>query len=153
MLEAIRKLLNDHRVAYREVHHAPVRTVEEAAAARGEPAEIGGKSIVLKVDRQFHLFVLSGALQLRSFLIRKQLGARRTRFATEDELLEMTGLVPGCIPPFGPPILPFDVYVDLSILANDRIAFTAGSPTDSIIMARDDWQRIVHPAAVFRFAR
>jgi len=47
---------------------------------------------------------------------------------------------------------PFDVYVDPSVLANDRIAFNAGSLTDSIVMDRADWERLVKPKGVFRFA-
>lgn len=114
--------------------------------------DIGGKAIVFKVDDTFHLFVLSASLQIRSREIRKHLKAKRTRFATEQELREMTGLVPGCVPPFGSPILPFEVYVDPSVLANDRIAFNAGSLTDSIVMDRRDWERLVRPAGVFPFA-
>jgi Ala-tRNA(Pro) deacylase len=152
VLDAIRRLLDDHGIPYREVHHPPTRTSRESAEARGESMDIGGKAIVFKVDDAFHLFVLSASLQIRSRAIRKHLGARRTRFANEEELLEMTGLVPGCVPPFGPPILPFDVYVDPSVLANDRIAFNAGSLTDSIVMDRGDWERLVRPAGVFPFA-
>ena len=85
--------------------------------------------------------------------IRKHLGASRFRFATAEELLELTGVVPGCVPPFGRPILPLDLYVDSSILENDRIAFNAGSLTDSMIMDRATWMEIARPADVFRFSR
>jgi prolyl-tRNA editing enzyme YbaK/EbsC (Cys-tRNA(Pro) deacylase) len=59
--------------------------------------------------------------------------------------------VPGSVPPFGEPILPFELYVDESILENKRIAFNAGSLTDSIIMSVDDYMKIARPAEVFRF--
>jgi prolyl-tRNA editing enzyme YbaK/EbsC (Cys-tRNA(Pro) deacylase) len=152
-LDRIRALLDAHGVPYREAHHAPTRTSEESAAARGEPMEIGGKALLVKVDDTFALFVLSAALQLSSRRIRKELGARRTRFATPEELHAMTGLVPGCVPPFGRPILPFDLYVDRSIVENDRIAFNAGSLTDSMILAREDWQRVAAPTRVVRISR
>ena len=42
----------------------------------------------------------------------------------------------------GEPILPLRLYVDVSVLANDRIAFNAGSIIDSIIMTVDDYRRI-----------
>jgi len=153
VLLAIRRLLDEHGVSYREAHHAPTRTSEEAAAARGEPIEIGGKALVVKVDDTFAVFVLSAALELSSREIRRHLGARRTRFATREELHGKTGLVPGCVPPFGRPILPFDLYVDTSIVENERIAFNAGSLTDSMILAREDWQRVASPTRVFRFSR
>ncbi len=49
-------------------------------------------------------------------------------------MLQLTGLVPGSVPPFGRPILPFDLFIDVSVSANEKIAFNAGSLTTSIIM-------------------
>ena len=34
------------------------------------------------------------------------------RFADAAELLELTGLVPGSVPPFGPPVLPLELWAD-----------------------------------------
>jgi prolyl-tRNA editing enzyme YbaK/EbsC (Cys-tRNA(Pro) deacylase) len=153
LLDSIRQLLREHAAEFREVRHAPTRTSEEAAAARGESTRIGGKAIVAKVDKTFHLFVISAARQLHSAAIRKHLGASRFRFATEKELFELTGAVPGCVPPFGRPILPLDLFVDSSIAENDRIAFNAGTLTDSIIMDRRTWMEIARPKDLFRFSR
>ncbi len=153
VLESIRKLLDGHGVPYREAHHRPTRTSREAAAARGEPMRIGGKAIVAKVDRTFRLFVLSAALGLNSRAVCRHLKAQRFRFARQDELMELTGLVPGCVPPFGRPILDLDLYVDRSIMENDRIAFNAGSLTDSMIMDRSDYIRIACPREIFDFSR
>jgi prolyl-tRNA editing enzyme YbaK/EbsC (Cys-tRNA(Pro) deacylase) len=153
LLDSIRKLLRDHGAEFREVHHQPTRTSEEAAAARGESTRIGGKAIVAKVDKTFHVFVISAARQLHSAAIRKRLGASRFRFATAQELRELTGAVPGCVPPFGRPIVPLNLYVDTSVLDNERIAFNAGSLTDSIIMDRRTWMEVARPVEVFRFSR
>lgn len=152
-LEAIRALLRREGVSFREVHHVETRTSEEAASARSEPIEIGGKAIVMKVDDRFLLFVLSAAREIRSREIRRHFHAQRTRFATREELFDLTGLVPGCVPPFGPPILDLEMWADLSIAENARIAFNAASLTDSIVMDREDWQRIARPAGFFRFSR
>jgi prolyl-tRNA editing enzyme YbaK/EbsC (Cys-tRNA(Pro) deacylase) len=153
ILEAIRALLREHGAEFREAHHAPTRTSRQAADARGEPIRIGGKAILAKVDKDFKLFVISAARRLGSRAICKRLGAQRFRFATPDELHELTGLVPGCVPPFGPPILPFDLFVDTSILANDRIAFNAGSLTDSMILSREKYIEIASPKDVFSFSK
>jgi hypothetical protein len=75
----------------------------------------------------------------------RRVGARKLRFATAEELRERTGLVSGDVPPFGEPILPFALYADESVLENERIAFNAGSLTDSIIMQVSDWARISRP--------
>jgi Ala-tRNA(Pro) deacylase len=153
ILEAIRALLRESGAEFREAHHGPTRTSQQAANARGEPIRIGGKAILAKVDKEFKLFVISAARRLRSRAICKRLGAQRFRFATPEELRELTGLVPGCVPPFGPPILPFDLFVDTSILANDRIAFNAGSLTDSMILSREKYIEIARPKDVFSFSK
>ncbi len=142
VLEQLRTWLAQQDVPVREVHHEPTRTSEESARVRGEELRVGGKAIVLKVDDVFALFVFSAERRLDSGAVRRELGARRTRFATPEELAEMTGLVPGAVPPFGRPILPFDLYIDPSIPRNDRIAFNAGSLTDSMILPMADYLRV-----------
>ena len=119
---------------------------------RGEDLRIGGKALLIKVDDEFRLFVLSASLRVDSQAIRGHLSARRTRFATSEELAELTGLVPGAVPPFGRPILPFALHVDPSITENDRIAFNAGSLTDSIFLKVEDYLRVAQPE-VFPFSR
>lgn len=154
VLQSIRTLLTARSCEFRELAHGPTRTSEESAAARGEPLHHGGKALLIKSeDDAFRVFVLPADAKLDSQAIRTQLGLKRTRFATADELLELTGLVPGSVPPFGKPILPFELYVDQGIAENDRIAFNAGSLTNSIILSIADYLQAAQPAAVFRFGK
>jgi prolyl-tRNA editing enzyme YbaK/EbsC (Cys-tRNA(Pro) deacylase) len=152
VLEAIRAALSAAGATWREIEHEPTRTSEESARARGEPLEIGAKALLVKVDERFVLLVLSAARKLDSKKLRAALGARATRFATSEELLELTGLVPGSVPPFGEPILPLPLYVDRSVAANERVAFNAGSLTRSMIVAREAWQAAARPAQVLDFS-
>jgi len=147
-LRAIRDLLSSRGIVFREVHHQPTYTSEQSAAARGEDIAIGGKAMVIKLDDVFRLFVLSAARSVDSGAIRRHLGARRSRFATPEELLQLTGLVPGSVPPFGRPILELDLYADEAMLQNDRIAFNAGSLTDSIIMSMRDYLALAQPTVL-----
>lgn len=149
--ERIRAFLRERGVSFREVEHPPTLTSEESARARGEPLAIGGKALLLKVEDRFALFVLSAARKLDNAAIREALHARKARFATREELWEMTGLVPGCVPPFGEPVLPFPLYADPSILQQLRIAFNAGLLTRSVVMNIDDWIGIAKPRTL-RFA-
>ena len=151
ILDQIRTSLNSNGVQFREAHHEPTRTSEESAKARGEEMRIGGKALVIKVDDVFRLFILSADRKLDSAAIKHHFSAKKTRFATPEELLQMTGLVPGSVPPFGAPILPFPLYVDPSVFENEKIAFNAGSLTDSMIMPVSDYKRLVTPE-VFSFA-
>jgi prolyl-tRNA editing enzyme YbaK/EbsC (Cys-tRNA(Pro) deacylase) len=143
LFHAICSLLDERHVPYRTVHHQPTFTSEESAAARGEDVKIGGKAIVMKIDDTFKLFVLSAALKVDSKKIKEHFRAKSIRFATKEELMELTGLVPGSVPPFGPPVLPLPVYLDPSIMENEKIAFNAGSLTDSVILKTADYLSIV----------
>lgn len=152
VLSAIRELLTNAGINFRELHHEPTFTSEESARVRGEELRFGGKALLIKTDDEFRLFVLPADRKLDSGAIRRELSARKQRFATKEELAELTGLVPGSVPPFGPPILPFELYVDSAIETNPRIAFNAGSLTDSIILAVPDYLRIAKPTRIFPFA-
>lgn len=150
-LERIRHHLRDLAIDFREVHHAPTFTSEESAKARGEDLRIGGKALLMKTGDVFRLFVLSASLKADSAAIRAKFGVKKIRFASAPELLELTGLVPGSVPPFGAPILPFELYADVSVTENEKIAFNAGSLEDSIILRTEDWLRAAQPE-VFTFA-
>jgi prolyl-tRNA editing enzyme YbaK/EbsC (Cys-tRNA(Pro) deacylase) len=153
ILERIRRLLDEACVPYIQKQHGPTRTSEDSAAARGEPLSVGAKALLIKTDDIFRLFVLPADRKLDSEAIRRELGAKRSRFATPDELLAMTGLVPGSVPPFGEPILPFELYADTAVGQEfGRIAFNAGSLTDSIIMPAEAWESLAKPKR-FEFAK
>eukprot|EP00531_Pseudo-nitzschia_arenysensis_P013519 CAMPEP_0116121482 /NCGR_PEP_ID=MMETSP0329-20121206/3720_1 /TAXON_ID=697910 /ORGANISM="Pseudo-nitzschia arenysensis, Strain B593" /LENGTH=185 /DNA_ID=CAMNT_0003615297 /DNA_START=238 /DNA_END=795 /DNA_ORIENTATION=- len=169
---AITAFLDQNNVDYKTVHHEQTPTSEDAARARGVPLSIGGKALLLKIDESsdrsyFSLFVMSASRKLNSKAIKKEFKNNNNkpfksiRFATSEELAQITkGLVPGCVPPFGKPIFEYgddsylDLYVDTSIAEeNDRIAFNAGSLTDSIIMSVEDYVRVAKPTGVFTFSK
>ncbi|HEX9659240.1 MAG TPA: YbaK/EbsC family protein [Rhodothermales bacterium] len=144
----ILELLEHNGVTFRHLHHPETRTSEESAKVRGEPLAVGAKAIVMKVDDRFLLFVMSAARRIDSSKLRGHFGAGKSRFATSEELLDLTGLVPGSVPPFGPPILNLPLFVDPSVLENDRVAFNAGSLTDSVILRSGDYLRVASPTVL-----
>ena len=145
MFETIKEWLESEGKEFRQVHHGPTRTSEESAEARGEDLATGGKALVLKMGDIFVNHVLSAARKLDSQKVKKRLGVKNIRFATPEELMELTELPPGAVPPFGRPILDMDLFVDSSIVQNQTIAFNAGSLTDSIIMKTEDYLEIAKP--------
>lgn len=152
MVRRLAAYLDQAGCSWREINHGPTRTSEQSARERGEPLEVGGKALLLKAEQDYRLFVLSAARRLDSAAVKRHFGVRRLRFATPEELLERTGLVPGSVPPFGEPVLPFPLYVDDSVFANDRIAFNAGSLTRSIVLGIEDYRGLVRPE-VFPFSQ
>ncbi len=152
ILNALCELYRQHEIDFRQVTHQPTMTSEESALVRGEPLEIGGKALLLKIAKQFHLFVLPAHRQIDSAKIKSRFETKKLRFATREELAELTGLVPGSVPPFGEPILPFQLFMDQSFQANDRIAFNAGMLTVSHVLELDNYVRVANPQ-FFSFAK
>jgi prolyl-tRNA editing enzyme YbaK/EbsC (Cys-tRNA(Pro) deacylase) len=153
VLSTIRQTLSNAGITFREIQHEPTFTSAESAAARGEDLKIGAKALLLRIDDRFAIFVLPADRQLDSAAVKRYFQAKRLRFATSDELHQLTGLVPGSLPPFGYPILPFDLYADSSLgTGHDKLAFNAGSLINSIVMSARDWEAIANPTR-FEFAK
>lgn len=143
--EAIRALLVDAGVSFEVLEHPPIEDAVHAAALRRTPLAIGGKTLLMKADCAFVLVATSAAGRLDSRRLRRHLGVRRLRFATRDELLAQTGLVPGCVPPLGAPVFPLPLHADHALVVNGRIAFTPGLRTRTFVMASADWLRVASP--------
>ena len=146
--ERLERWLRERGASFRVVDHAPVFTSEEAARVRGTPIEAGAKALVLLAeDRPIHV-VLPGHRRIDNARVRAIVGTRTLRFATPEELLALTGCVPGAVPPFGN-LFGLPVLVDEGLTAREDIAFNAGSNSRSIIMRCADFLRLsearVHP--------
>jgi Ala-tRNA(Pro) deacylase len=160
--QRILSFLDEHGIVYRSLHHEETPTSEDSARVRGVDLSTGGKALMLKIGdsdndtgNTFGLFVMSASRKLNSKAVKKEFRAKGMRFATRDELAEKTGgLVPGAVPPFGRPILlDLNLYVDTSITENERIAFNAGSLTDSVIMNVQDYLKVASPQKIFSFSK
>ena len=128
-------------------------TVLRAPRRKTEKETFSDEALLLKTDDVFRLFVLPADLLLDAKRVKQELEVRSVRFATREELLELTGLVPGSVPPFGRPVLPFELYGDAAIgSVEDKVAFNAGSLTTSIVMKASDWKAAAQPVQ-FSFAK
>lgn len=120
---------------------------------RGLPQGMGGKSLVMKLERTFAMVVVGGDRVIDNRKLRRHLGLRRYRFATKQELHDLTGLIPGCVPPFGRPVFELPLYVDAARAALPDLAFSLGSHTRSVRMATAHWLAVAVPTDVFDLTR
>lgn len=139
------RALTDGGVAFVHTRHEPVFTSAEAAAVRGVSLHSGAKALILKAGDAMLLAVMPADLALNSAALRKHLGQRRLRFATKEEVKELTGLKPGSIPPFGS-LFGLPTICDERLCENERINFNAGSHTDSFQIAYADYIAYERPA-------
>lgn len=99
--DLIMKLLSATK--HTTLEHAPCRTSEESAKARGVSLSSGAKAMVLrdKASLAFFLAVMSASKKLSWKLLRAASGMKKLDLAKPEEVLELTKCIPGAVPPFG----------------------------------------------------
>jgi Ala-tRNA(Pro) deacylase len=123
--------LEEKGVPFDVLRHVPVFTSEEAAQVRGTPLASGAKALVCKADERFVMFVLPADRKLASKAVRKSAGIKSLRFATREEVEQLTGLAPGSIPPFGS-LFGMETWCDERLAGHEKINFNAGDHAISI---------------------
>src|SRR5262245_16882125 len=101
VFERLHAWLEQQAVPVTVLRHEPVFTSEQAAAVRGTPLSSGAKALIMKAGERFVLLVLPADRKLDNRLARTCLATKAIRFASREEVEQLTGLRPGSIPPFG----------------------------------------------------
>jgi Ala-tRNA(Pro) deacylase len=144
VFDRLSSVLTAAGAAFDVLRHAPVFTSEEAAAVRGTTLASGAKALVCKADERFVLVVLPADRRLASRAVRKAEGVKSLRFATREEVEQLTGLTPGSIPPFGS-LFHLPTWCDERLADQSRINFNAGDHAISISLSYDDFVRVEQP--------
>jgi Ala-tRNA(Pro) deacylase len=147
VFERIDALLRQAGVAFTVLRHEPVFTSEQAAAVRGTPLASGAKALLMRAGERFVLLVLPADRKLDSKKARAALAAKSLRFAAADEVLQLTGLQPGSIPPFGS-LFGLPTYCDPALADNPSINFNAGDHAISVSMTCTDYFQVESPTRV-----
>jgi len=118
----------DHTVT----RHGSVRSLAEAAAARGlEPRQLV-KTMVVRVSADEHVFVLvPGDREIAWPKLRALLGVNRLTMASADTAYDVTGYVRGTITPLGSQT-PLRVVADSSL--SGRISLGGGAHGVALIV-------------------
>ena len=113
-------------LAHDVTRHGPVRSLEEAAAARGVDPHQLVKTMVVRVSDDEHVFVLvPGDREIGWAKLRALLGVNRLTMASADAAYDVTGYVRGTITPLGS-LTALPVVADASV--SGRISLGGGAP-------------------------
>ena len=131
-------------VSIEVLRHAPVFTSEEAAAVRGTALASGAKALICKVDDRFVMIVLPADRKLSGKAVRAGERVKSVRFASREEVEQLTRLAPGSIPPFGS-LFELPTWCDQRLGEQERINFNAGDHAISISMTYADYVQAEQP--------
>ncbi|MDE0573462.1 YbaK/EbsC family protein [Demequina sp. B12] len=118
------RAIADAGIDYFVTRHGPVRSLEEAAQARGlDPRQIL-KTLVVRRGEDDYLFVLvPGDRQISWPKLREHLGLSRLSMPDKDVARDVTGYERGTITPFGslpsPAGMPWPVIADALIVSRE----------------------------------
>lgn len=131
-------------VQFKLYEHEPVYTSEDAARIRSTPLSIGMKALVLYADGKPIMVTVPGDRKVDFKRFKVAYGIKDLRMATPEEVLSVTSVPIGAVPPFGD-IFGIPLYMDERARINDRVAFNAGLHTKSISLSEAAYESVTHP--------
>lgn len=144
----LKEYLDQNKVKYVTITHSPAYTAQEVAASAHVPGRDMAKTVIIHVGDRYAMAVLPANRKVVLHDLIELTGNEDVRFATEAEFASrFPDCEVGAMPPFGN-LYGMDVYVAPALTAAERIAFNAGSHTEVIQMAYEDFARLVRPRVV-----
>lgn len=148
MLKRLTEFLDQNGVRYLTIRHSPAFTAQEIAATAHIPGKEIAKTVIARIDGTVSMIVIPASHMVDFSLLRKSLPAQATELATEAEF---KGRFPECevgaMPPIGL-LFGIPVIADVSLAANEQIAFNAGNHYELIKMPYRDFERLIHPVTI-----
>src|SRR5215212_1073961 len=144
-VKKLKEFLDAQHVKYLTVIHSPAYTAQEVAASAHVTGKELAKTIIVELDGRMAMAVLPANRKIVLHDLREVTGSDQVKFASEDEFKrKFPDCETGAMPPFGN-LYGMDVYLAESLTKLEEIAFNAGSHTEVIKMAFQDFRRLVQP--------
>ena len=150
----ITDLLTNNNCWYETFEHKPVTTSEEAVKVRtGYTLHQGAKALIIRIkksetDKKFVMLVIPADLKFDGKKVKEVFSAKDIRFATQEEISQLTnGVQIGGVPPFGN-LFNFEVVADPKLFENEKIIFNAGDRRFSVAIKSEDYKKLVNPRII-----
>jgi Ala-tRNA(Pro) deacylase len=139
------EFLDSNDVKYVTIRHSPAYTAHEVAASAHIPGKDMAKTVIVDLDGRMAMAVVPASSRLDLDQLKEAASARQVAIPHEGRF---QALFPDCevgaMPPFGN-LYGLDVFVADSLAEDEEIAFNAGSHTEVVRLAYQDFERLVHP--------
>ncbi len=144
----LKEFLDENHVKYVVISHSPAFTAQEIAATAHIPGKELAKTVMVKIDGKMAMAVLPASYQVVFDFLKDATGAKQIELAGEREFRDMfPECEVGAMPPFGN-LYAMEVFVSESLSDDEEIAFNAGSHTELVRMAYQDFKALVNPKVV-----
>ena len=146
--QTLKRFLDNNHVKYTIITHSPEYTAQEIAASAHIPGKDLAKTVIVKIDGDFAMAVLPASMHVSLPSLKEAIGAGKAEIASEEEF---ESLFPDCelgaMPPFGN-LYDMPVFAAKELTEDVEIAFNAGTHSELVQLAYDDFDKLVHPKVV-----
>ncbi len=143
--QKLKQMLDKHNIKYISINHSPAYTARETAASTFVPRREFAKTVIVDMDGEKVMAVLSASRHVDIEALGKLAQANEARLASEDEFRE---LFPDCelgaMPPFGS-LYNMRVFIDEMVTEVDDLCFNAGSHEQILRMDCVDYMKLEQP--------
>jgi Ala-tRNA(Pro) deacylase len=144
----LKEFLDSEKVKYVSLSHSPAYTAQEVAASAHVRGKDMAKTVMVTLNGTMAMAVLPASRKVGFDLLQAAAGTENVQLAGERAFSDMfPGCEVGAMPPFGN-LYGMEVYVSKLLADDDEIVFNAGSHTELIRMAYEDFVRLVKPKVV-----
>ena len=147
-VERLKRFLESEGVKYVTISHSQAFTAQEIAATAHIPGKELAKTVMVKIDGDMAMAVLPADDRVDRRLLKEAAGAETLELASEAEFKDLfSSCELGAMPPFGN-LWGMRVFVDTRLAEDEEIAFNAGSHSELVRLAYEDYVRLVEPEVV-----
>lgn len=147
-VKKLKEFLNTHHVKYVTISHSPAFTAQQVAESAHVPGKEMAKTLIVKLDGKMVMVVLPSNIKLDLYEMQERVGAHKAELASEHEFKDkFTECELGAMPPFGN-LFGMDVYLDDRLTKNKDIAFNAGTHSEVMKLAMNDFTKLVQPRTI-----
>lgn len=140
------KIIEDLNLHPRIVNHEPILNYETADKVDKELGLTGTetKSLFLKgKSGSYYLYITLSNERMDQKLIKNILG-EKVKLVSGDEMIELTGMQPGCMTPFGlKDNLVKSIVIDPKIYDKEKLILAFGSETMSMEIEKDELKKLL----------
>jgi Ala-tRNA(Pro) deacylase len=147
-LTKLKKFLDENDVKYTTISHSRAYTAQQVAHSAHISGKDLAKTVMIIIDGKMAMAVLPATRHVDFNLIKEAIGIKSITLANEEEFKYFfPACEVGTMPPFGN-LYDMQVYVDKSLAKDHEIAFNAGSHTELVQMAYQDFENLVKPYVI-----
>ncbi len=146
--ERLEEYLSSSGVRFEIEQHRLAYTAQQLAAAEHISGKQVAKVVMAIADGGVVMLVLPASSNVQLEKLRRELGVGELRLAKEEEFATIfPDCEVGAMPPFGN-LYGLPVYIDRGLTRAREITFPAGSHVESMRLAYEEYDRVVHPRAI-----